>query len=333
MGRTARRAAAGGGTWAPTRGKGGPGMAGAALTAAALALAACGGGGGGSPSPGTPPGTGTPGPVAPPAAGSPGGILGDADTLVMTALHTRWSLAGAGEPAIEDSDVLPVTCAGATCTDDRDGTATTAAELSAAYRGAGSGAAGAATGARGGFGTVTTDGSLEFAETRDGVALDVSAGAESWGFWGAHGMAALSLGGGPVAATVDGTAYSGGFSMAQAWAAGDATGRNPSGAGSATWTGIAEASPKGTFRRLRGTARVTIPDLSRPRVGVEIDVPGQDIGAPGWADMAVEGGRFDSGDAGTDYLAGSFHGPGHAEAWGVFDTKGHLGAFGARRTR
>ena len=57
-----------------------------------------------------------------------------------------------------------------------------------------------------------------------------------------------------------------------------------------------------------GTATVTIADLSRPRVGVAIDVPGHAIGAPGWADMALANGRFETGRAGEDYLAGNFHG-------------------------
>lgn len=86
------------------------------------------------------------------------------------------------------------------------------------------------------------------------------------------------------------------------------------------------------FARLAGTATVTIADLSRPRVGVAIDVPGHDIGAPGWADMPLLDGRFSTGTAGTDYLAGDFHGPAHQEAWGVFDTGAYVGAFGATRS-
>lgn len=81
-----------------------------------------------------------------------------------------------------------------------------------------------------------------------------------------------------------------------------------------------------------GIAMVTIADLSRPRVGVAIEVPGHDIGAPGWADMPLTDGRFASGTAGTDWLSGSFHCPAQEEAWGVFDTKGHVGASGAKRT-
>ena len=85
-----------------------------------------------------------------------------------------------------------------------------------------------------------------------------------------------------------------------------------------------------TFKRHAGTATVTIADLSRPRVGVAIEVPGQSIGAR-WADMPLNDGSFASGTAGRGWLAGNFHGPGHEEAWGVFDTADHLGAFGAKR--
>ena len=34
---------------------------------------------------------------------------------------------------------------------------------------------------------------------------------------------------------------------------------------------------------------------------------------------------------GGDWLASAFHGPDHAEAWGVFDTTDDIGVFGAKR--
>ena len=61
-------------------------------------------------------------------------------------------------------------------------------------------------------------------------------------------------------------------------------------------------------------------------------MPDHSIGAPGWADMPLAGGRFTAGTAGADYLGGHFHGPAHEEAWGVFDTADYIGAFGAKRT-
>lgn len=95
---------------------------------------------------------------------------------------------------------------------------------------------------------------------------------------------------------------------------------------------MAEAVATGAFERLMGTATVSIADLSRPRVGVAIDVPGHDIGAPGWADMALRAGRFGSGTPGSgDWLTGDFHGPSHEEVWGVFDITDYIGAFGANK--
>jgi len=292
----------------------------AALVAAALALGACGGGGGSTTSL-----TGS----DDPRVARLGGLLERADALRMTGFHAHWSLAGGGE-AISDSYVEGVTCAGARCV-AADGTETTARDLFAPAGNLAPDAADATIGMRGGFDTVTAAGTVAVTETLPELALTVSPAVTSWGFWGDHGFAALALGAGPLAATIDGTAFTGEFSSAQAWVAGDATGTNPAGTGSATWTGIAEASPTGALTRIQGTATVTIADLSRPRVGVAVDVPGHAIGAPGWADMALTDGHFASGTAGTDYLGGSFHGPGHEEAWGVFDTTGYIGAFGAKR--
>lgn len=302
----------------------------AAFLAAALALGACGGGGGSTAGPGgpAPPGLSD---SADPRVARLGRLLERGDVLRMSGLHARWSLAGGGE-TIEDAFVDAVSCSGARCV-AADGTAVTVRDLlTSAAGGTDLEAVEAALGARGGFDTAATGGRFAVTERLPGLDLTVSPEVTSYGFWGMHGFAALALGAGPLAADIDGTAFSGAFSMAQAYAAGDASGSNPAGTGSATWTGIAEASPTGAFERLTGTATLTIADLSRPRVGVAIAVPGHDIGAPGWADMPLANGRFATGTAGADYLEGNFHGPAHQEAWGVFDTAGYVGAFGARRT-
>ncbi len=296
----------------------------AAFAAAALMLAACGGGG----------------------ASKTGGprVLSDvdkarvarletlregADTLRMTGLHARWSLAAEGEEDIEDAFVEPVTCSGARC-EAADGAALAARDL-LDLSGIGPGAGAAETGARGGLDTVRTTGGLALTETLPGLTVTVSPRATSWGFWGAHGFAALTLGTGPLSAEVEGTAMRGTFSLARAWAAGAASGSNPAGAWRATWTGIAEASPTGAFERRQGTATVTVADLSRPRVDVDIALDGVDAPLT-WTGMPLAAGRFTAGTAGTDYLEGHFHGPAHEEAWGVFDTRDYLGAFGAKRT-
>lgn len=51
-----------------------------------------------------------------------------------------------------------------------------------------------------------------------------------------------------------------------------------------------------------------------------------------WRDLAIENGGFDRRDARDDTISGRFYGPGHAEAGGVFERNGIVGAFGARRS-
>ena len=181
----------------------------------------------------------------------------------------------------------------------------------------------ATTGARGGFDTGTFTFIDEIEVPLAGAPRSATSELTNYGFWGEHGHAGLRT---ALSATVA-------FRGMEAFALGAASRTNPAGTGSATWTGIAEAARKGSFERLQGTATVTVPDLARPRIGVAIDVPGHNIGAPGWAGMALTGGSFTTGRKGTDYLAGSLHGPAHQEAWGVFDTQRYVGAFGAKRKR
>ena len=100
-------------------------------------------------------------------------------------------------------------------------------------------------------------------------------------------------------------------------------GTNPAGTGGAVWRGIAEAAETGTFERLGGTAELGIADLSRPLVDVDIDLDdGGDGVALRWEGIEPAAGAFGSGAAGTDRIDGRFHGPGHGEAFGTFDTGG-----------
>ena len=289
----------------------------AALAAVAVTLAACGGGGSGPGSPMHGEGSGE----MPAAFAS---LLDRTDSLLFSAVHSRSS------GTLEDKGADPVTCAGGRCT-DVDGMAIEAGTTTIVAAVAGHGPGDATLGSLDGFDTVTTTDRFEIGEELAGFTITASASATTYGFWSEHGFAALTLGTGSLSGDAEGAPFAGEFGIASAYAAGDASGSNPTGLGSAAWHGIAEAARKDTFERLRGTATVTIADLSRPRVGVTIDVPGHAIGAPGWADMALDEGRFASGSAGTDWLSGSFHGPGHEEAWGVFDTTGHVGSFGAKR--
>ena len=301
----------------------------AALLAATLALGACGGGGSGTSGLSDSPGLSD---SDDPRVARLGEVLERADALLLTGLHARWWLAAEGGGPTGDSFVETVTCADARC-EAPDGTETTVRDLLDITSDLGLETIEARIGARDGFDTVTTVGTFEVSETLPDLTLTVSPEATSYGFWGEHGFAALALGEGPLSAEIEGTAFAGEFSTAQAWTAGDATGTNPAGMGSATWTGIAEASPADAFERLQGTVTVTIADLSQPLVDVGIDLDEGGVNRPlRWAGMPLTDGGFTAGTAGTDYLQGNFHGPSHEEAWGVFDTTGYLGAFGAKRT-
>ncbi len=299
------------------------------LAFAALALAACGGGGGGG-------ATAAPGEAelervrSDPAVVRLGEILAGADALLLTSARARYSLEGGGETLAEDL-VDTFECTGARC-EAADGTAVTIGSLTGSAAVLGVSLSAAALARRGGFDAATTRGRLDITdESVEGVRVTAAPEVESYGFWGAHGYAALEVGSGPLTGEVGEGTLAGEFAFARAYAAGGVSGSNPSGTGSATWSGIVEASPAGAFERLQGTVTVTVADLSRPRVGVSVSVPGHSVGAPGWADMPLSTGRFSTGTVGSDYLAGAFHGPGHEEAWGVFDTTRYLGAFGAKR--
>ncbi len=291
----------------------------AALAALALTLGACGGGD---------TSTAATGPGDDPRLVRLGDILERADTLLFSTHHLRWSLSGGGA-TLSDAVAETMDCAGTRCVAG-DGTAVTVADL-AAPADVRIGKSQGTLGSRDGFDSYATSVAFELAERIPGVTVTAGPSLLSYGIWATHGFAALETSSGPLTGEVDGTAFSGTFSLARAWTAGDVSGSNPSGRGSAVWRGVAEASPTGVFERLMGTATVSISDLSRPRVSVAIEVPGHAIGAPGWADMALVNGGFSTGTAGTDRLAGNLHGPSHEEAWGVFDTTGYIGAFGAKR--
>ncbi len=296
----------------------------ALMAATVLTLGACSGG--------SSTGSGTGGPAASddPRLATLSGIFERADTLLFTGQHATWSLTAGGQ-TIADTMAEAVTCTGARCV-AADGTATTVRELAEAFGGGAARGGEATLGMRAGFDTAATTSEFEVTEDLSDVTVTAAPEAMSYGFWGEHGFAAVTLAAGTLSGEIDGDAFSGDFELATAWAAGDATGTNPGGVGGATWSGIAEAVETDDFRRLRGTATVSIEDLSQPSVDVSIDVSGHTIGAPGWADMPLSAGRFTAGTpGGGDWLSGAFHGPDHEEAWGAFDTTDYIGAFGAKR--
>ncbi|MYG46348.1 MAG: hypothetical protein F4157_03010 [Synechococcus sp. SB0675_bin_6] len=178
----------------------------------------------------------------------------------------------------------------------------------------------AGTGTREGFGTVADQPSATPSFSR-------------YGFWGEHGYGAVLIVTAPDTYTdEDGQRWNRSSRAAHAWVAGDATATNPTGSGSASWQGIAEAVRTDDLQRLMGTAILRIPDLAVPRLNADITLKdhGTDV-ALQWQAVQLTNGSFQQGTPGQKHLHGRFHGPGHSEAWGVFDTQHYVGAFGTTR--
>ena len=256
-----------------------------------------------------------------------GGILERADTLLLPSVRLNYSLSAQGQ-TLSDRLVERFSCSGARCV-GQDGTVVTVADLLDPDTDID--LTEVTLGSRSGFDTVTTAAKFDTSSSVQGVTVTDFPSASSYGFWGTYGFAAVEIGDGGLAGRSQGVSFTGNMSWAGAYVVGDAAGTNPGGIGSATWRGIAEAASTRTFQRRQGTATVTIADLSRPRVGVDIDITGFPIGSPAWSDMRLARGHFATGSVGTDRLEGNFHGPDHSETYGTFDTGAYVGAFGAKR--
>lgn len=257
-----------------------------------------------------------------------GGILERADTLIIPSSHVRYSLSAGGQ-RVTDRLVERYSCTGARCFGDL-GTELSVADLLDPDTDID--LTEVTLGSRGGFDTVTTKGTLDTTSGIQGVTITGTPSAFGYGFWGQYGFGAVEIAEGSFSGRSQGESFSGELSAAVAYVAGDTTGTNPRGMGSATWRGIADAASTRTFQRRQGTATVTIADLSQPRVGVDIDIAGFAIGSPSWSAMPLVNGRFRSGRrGGADRLEGNFHGPDHSETYGTFDTGAYVGAFGAKR--
>ena len=259
------------------------------------------------------------------------GILERADTLLVPAVHVRYSV-----PALDETSLShEITCSEVTCTGA--GVAIGLTDLVDLNTEASVSEANLQS-REDGFDTASIQGKLDASNIEELVSgimiTDVPQGL-GYGLWGEHGMAGLFLVDGQFSGQSGVIPFDGEATVAVPFVLGDASVTNPDGIGGATWTGIAEAVSTHTFRRRPGTATLTIPDLSQPTVTVGINIDGNPIdgpgGAPGWTDVPLADGRFVSGAVGTDYLEGNFYGVEHSEAYGVFDTKAFTGAFGAKR--
>lgn len=183
-------------------------------------------------------------------------------------------------------------------------------------------------GERAGMTTGVLAGDVDF--TLGSVSADLTA--TVYGVWGEHGFAGSVLAEGPASGTVRQASVEDDLHIATAYVLGIPTGDNPTGVGSATWRGAAEAIALRTNERRFGTATVTMADLSRPYVAVGVIISGRSIGSPTWDDIELRSdGLFATGEAGFDGILGGFYGPGHEEVYAGFDTSTHVGAFGTRR--
>ena len=299
--------------------------------AAALVLAACGGGGDDDGEGDSPTVRQTYADIQPLLQE----IADRSDTLLATGGHGHATFQGAGQ-TLDETLAEYVDCTGTVCVDSDGGTIT----IDDFINPEGIEELEAIVGSRGAFNTVTLQGGLggilddeEVEEFLDefGVSLNDDISATVYGLWGEHGVAATGVIDGSFTGQILGLDVSGDFQSTTAFTYGDAAGTNPSGLGSATWSGVAEAVAISTFVRRQGTATVTIADLAAPTVGVDIDIAGFEISSSHWENMPLVNGRFVNGDESNDYMEGNFHGSDHSEAYGVFDTGAHVGAFGAKR--
>ena len=270
------------------------------------------------------------------------GVADDADTLLVSSIYAPFSVTvfdQNGAPVQQDDELVQgFTCTGNSCV-NVDSQIPYSVEHFVPLN-VDIDLMGTNLGSQGGFDTLTTGGRFDLSSDNfSGSGLSITSSSFSglgYGFWSEYGFAAVEIGKGTMSGEVtpdqaQPVAFTGELSWALAYVFGNASGTNPTGLGSATWNGIAEAASTDTFERRSGTATVMIADLSQPRVGVAIDIAGSSIGSAAWSDMTLTSGGFASGTPGTDGLEGNFHGPDHSETYGTFDTSTYVGAFGAKR--
>ena len=309
-----------------------------AVVAVALTLTACGGGGGDSPDPVDL--------LLDPDVLRLGLIIEQSNTLITPGLHLDYSASiGSASPIENPEEFLNAECITmATCDIDteKQGTETTRV-LDLINLSVNVGSTEISLGSRGEFDTIDITSHFDVSDfiLRDASTLTPPT-ATTFGLWGVHGFAAVTIGDGPLAGEVrqevlgveTTVPFAGQLKYALAYAMGRAAIGKPKDTGSATWQGIVEAASVRNFERREGTVRISIADLANQsdlRASVEIDIEGSSIAEPGWDDVPLTDGGFTTGTVGSDYLAGNFYGQDHEEAYGVFDTLTYTGAFGAKR--
>ena len=186
-------------------------------------------------------------------------------------------------------------------------------------------------GHRVGMDTAFVAGRSRLSENLYGESATATLSLQGYAVWGEYGFAAVDTVRGPFSGTIQGVAFTGDVNSTSSYVFGRPTGYNPSGFGSATWRGAAEAVSTRSYQRRGGTATITMADLSVPWVAVDVTIDGYPIGSPAWDRISLYNGRFATGSKGRDRLVGDFYGPAHEEGYGAFDTGAYVGAFGTRR--
>ena len=296
-------------------------LAPAALAVAMLTLAACGGGGG-SGSTTAPPadaagaqsltGSQPPAESAAAQAARADGILGRADSLIVSGLH------GNSDHPQVPTFTLRSNCQGTTCAfrEPNSGASVTVSlsELEA---------------------TSATRGGISL--TRNGITLHQGAAAdlEFYGAWLQHAAFALQKETGTIA--VEGTDYR--WRARYGVAGGDLTGSLPTDV-AATWRGVMVGTPAqgelaGNF--LQGDATLVygmssgsaMLDAAFTNIKNLNRLAAHSVASVRFDDVPVQGnGTFGAGGAGSR-IQGAFYGPDQAEAAGVFERSNIVGAFGA----
>ena len=257
-------------------------------------------------------------------------IIEQADTVLASRTVGSYTLRE-GSFTVSGTEEILLTCSGRECRDDSD-FVISVSEVLEGDEEQDLELISPTIASRGGFHTGKIETSLDdlLNDFLEDPVLTEAPSLELFAAWGEHGAATLLLMTGDIRGEFEGMPFSGNFQFATHMVIGDATGTNPTGLGSATWRGVAEAVSTSTFARHTGTADITIRDLSDPLVSASIALDGQEIGA--WPSMPLHQGRYESGQPGSEnHLVGSFHGPNHEETYGVFDTGSHLGSYGAMK--
>lgn len=120
------------------------------------------------------------------------------------------------------------------------------------------------------------------------------------------------------------------------FSAGNDSGSNPTGTGSAAWSGIMVGAFHRSISRIdviQGDASIDIDDLSSPDVDVAFtDIKNldarSDVDAMSWSNLVLNNGAFAAVDGSIE---GAFYGANHEEVGGAFDRNNIIGSFGASR--